>query len=97
MAKKLPPNILLEKTKGWTLLKNREAITKTWLFQDFNAAFSFMTRIALKAEALNHHPEWSNVYNRVCIILTTHDMDGLSDLDLQMADFIDSLAENQPV
>ena len=62
------------------------------LYQDFNAAFAFMTRVALKADKVDHHPEWSNVYNRVEILLTTHDAGGVTDLDVRMARFIDEAA-----
>ena len=71
---------------------DRDAIHKLFRFKDFNAAFGFMARVALKAEAMNHHPEWSNVYNRVEITLTTHDCGGLSDLDVTLARRIDKLA-----
>jgi len=67
------------------------SITRDWVFIDFNEAFGFMTRVALLAEQMNHHPEWSNVYNRLSITLTTHDVGGLSSLDLDLAHRIDSL------
>jgi len=70
----------------------REAIARTFSFEDFNAAFGFMTRVALKADRMDHHPEWSNVYNRVDVLLTTHDADGVTDLDLEMAQFMDAAA-----
>ena len=59
---------------------------------DFNAAFGFMTRVALKADQMDHHPEWSNVYNRVVVILTTHDADGVTGLDVTLAQFMDDVA-----
>ena len=68
---------------------NREALTQTFAFNDFKTAFSFMTMIALKAEQIDHHPEWKNVYNKVTIVLTTHDVDGLSDKDVEFGKFID--------
>ncbi|KAK0360118.1 hypothetical protein LTR94_028559, partial [Friedmanniomyces endolithicus] len=69
--------------EGWKPSEDgRDAIVKAILLQDFSQAFAFMTRVALKAEALGHHPEWFNVYNRVEILLTTHDADGVTDLDL---------------
>ena len=69
----------------------REAITRKLVFADFNAAFGFMTRVALLADKHDHHPEWSNVYNRVGITLTTHDAGGLSARDVTMARAIDAL------
>ena len=74
-------------------MNNRDAIEKHVTFQDFNEAWSFMSRVALKAEQLNHHPEWCNVYNRVSIILSTHDCGGLSQNDFELAAFIDSLSK----
>ena len=70
---------------GWQLLSDREAIRKTFRFRDFNAAFGWMTRVALVAEKLDHHPEWTNVYNRVEVTLSTHDAGGLTQLDLTLA------------
>ncbi|HRH19796.1 MAG TPA: 4a-hydroxytetrahydrobiopterin dehydratase [Brevundimonas sp.] len=70
----------------------REAISRTFVFADFNAAFGFMTRVALKADQMDHHPEWFNVYNRVEVVLTTHDADGVTELDLALAQFMDAAA-----
>lgn len=70
----------------------RPAITRTLKFADFNAAFGFMTRVALLADKMDHHPEWSNVYDRVEIILTTHDADGVTQKDVALARFIDQAA-----
>lgn len=78
---------------GWAEVKGRDAIHKTFKFPDFNAAFSFMTRVALKAEQLDHHPEWSNVYNKVEITLSTHDAGGVTELDAALAKFIDDLGK----
>ncbi len=78
---------------GWTEVQGRDAIHKTFKFPDFNAAFSFMTRVALKAEQLDHHPEWSNVYNKVEITLSTHDAAGVTELDAALAKFIDDLGK----
>jgi 4a-hydroxytetrahydrobiopterin dehydratase len=72
---------------------DRPAITRRLTFSDFNAAFGFMTRVALLADKIDHHPEWSNVYNRVTVLLTTHDAGGVTDLDTTMARFIDAAAE----
>lgn len=77
---------------GWAEVAGRDAITKRFAFADFSEAFGFMTRVALKAERMNHHPEWSNVYNRVEITLSTHDCGGLSNRDVKLAAFIDEAA-----
>jgi len=77
--------------KAWKEVEGRDAIVRSLRFTDFNAAFGFMTRVALMAEKLDHHPEWRNVYNRVEIVLTTHDAGGLSQRDVALARFIDSL------
>jgi 4a-hydroxytetrahydrobiopterin dehydratase len=82
----------LGELSGWSELPGRDAIAKSFKFADFNAAFAFMTRVALKAEAMDHHPEWFNVYNKVDIVLSTHDAGGLSPLDIAMAKFIDAIA-----
>jgi 4a-hydroxytetrahydrobiopterin dehydratase len=76
---------------GWDFVQDRDAITKTFKFKDFTEAFSWMTRAALWAEKWDHHPEWSNVYNRVEVTLTTHDVDGLSSLDAKLARKLDTL------
>ena len=70
----------------------RDAITRTFTFKDFNAAFGFMTRVAILADKLDHHPEWFNVYNRVEVLLATHDADGVTALDVQLASFMDEIA-----
>ena len=72
---------------------DRPAIERTLKFKDFNAAFGFMTRVALMADKMDHHPEWSNIYDRVEVLLTTHDAGGVTDLDIKMARFIDEAAE----
>ncbi|NMG45785.1 4a-hydroxytetrahydrobiopterin dehydratase [Aromatoleum toluvorans] len=76
----------------WALVAGRDAITRSIRFKDFNAAFAFMTRVALKAEKMDHHPEWFNVYNRVDITLSTHDAGGLTERDVALARFIDQVA-----
>jgi 4a-hydroxytetrahydrobiopterin dehydratase len=78
--------------KGWEMVKGRDAITKTFKFKDFNAAFGFMSRVALMAEKLDHHPEWFNVYNRVEVTLSTHDADGLTERDIKLAKAMDAYA-----
>ena len=79
---------------GWAEVEGRDAIQKEFLFKDFNQAFGFMTRVALKAEKMDHHPEWFNVYNKVQITLSTHDCSGLSDNDVQLANFIETAAKS---
>jgi 4a-hydroxytetrahydrobiopterin dehydratase len=74
---------------GWSAVTGRDAIAKTYKFADFNAAFGFMARVALVAEKLDHHPEWSNVYNRVEVVLTTHDAGGVTQKDIDLARFMD--------
>ena len=81
---------LLAELPEWTLRADGKAITRTFKFDDFNAAFGFMTRVALYADKADHHPEWFNVYNRVEMTLTTHDADGLSARDAGMARAIES-------
>ncbi|MCE0505516.1 4a-hydroxytetrahydrobiopterin dehydratase [Roseivivax sp. GX 12232] len=76
---------------GWQMAEGRDAITKTFKFDDFVAAFGWMTRAAFWAEKWDHHPEWSNVYNSVTVTLTTHDVDGLSALDAKLARKLDAL------
>lgn len=76
----------------WREVEGRDAITREFRFKDFNDAFGFMSRVALMAERMDHHPEWSNVYNRVTITLSTHDAGGLSARDVALASFIDSIA-----
>ncbi|XP_043206959.1 pterin-4-alpha-carbinolamine dehydratase-like isoform X2 [Amphibalanus amphitrite] len=77
---------------GWSKTDGRDAIEKKFQFKDFNQAWGFMSRVALKAEKMDHHPEWFNVYNRVDITLSTHDCGGLSGKDVTLASFIDSVA-----
>ncbi|WP_298840143.1 4a-hydroxytetrahydrobiopterin dehydratase [uncultured Roseobacter sp.] len=78
---------------GWQMVDGRDAIAKTFVFGNFVEAFGWMTRAAIWAEKLNHHPEWDNVYKTVNVVLTTHDTGGLSDLDAQLARKMDSLTE----
>jgi 4a-hydroxytetrahydrobiopterin dehydratase len=77
---------------GWSLVDGREAITKRFLFEDFNAAFGWMSRVAMAAEKLDHHPEWSNVYRTVDVTLSTHDAGGLTALDVTLARTMDRMA-----
>ena len=82
----------LKRLPGWAAVEGRDAITRTFKFADFNAAFGFMTRAALMADKLDHHPEWFNAYNRVEVTLATHDADGVTELDVQLATFMDAAA-----
>ena len=77
---------------GWHSTKGRDAITKTFTFRNFVEAFGWMTRVAIWAEKLNHHPEWSNVYKTVDVTLSTHDAGGLTELDIKLAKKMDALA-----
>jgi 4a-hydroxytetrahydrobiopterin dehydratase len=83
---------LLPSLPGWTTTAGRDALYKQFVFHDFNAAFAFMTRVALKAEKMDHHPEWFNVWNKVEITLSTHDADGLTAKDVELARFIEAAA-----
>jgi 4a-hydroxytetrahydrobiopterin dehydratase len=83
---------VLQELRGWTEVEGRDAIRKTFHFHDFNEAFGFMARIAMVAEKANHHPEWLNVYNRVEIVLTSHDVGGLSARDIAFAHAVDAIA-----
>ncbi len=82
----------LKELQGWTGIDGRDAIGKTFRFRDFNQAFGFMSRVAMAAEKMDHHPEWFNVYNRVDVTLTTHDASGLTELDVKLARLMDSYA-----
>jgi 4a-hydroxytetrahydrobiopterin dehydratase len=82
----------LSKLSGWSEVKDRDAITKTFTFKDFNAAFGFMTRAALVAEKNDHHPEWFNVYKTVTVTLATHDAGGLTQRDIDLAQAMDGIA-----
>lgn len=84
---------LLAELPQWALSRGGAAIARSFRFRDFSEAFAFMTRVALLAEQADHHPEWSNVYNRVEITLTTHDADGLSQRDAALAQAIDALLQ----
>ena len=77
----------------WAPVEGRDAIARSFKFKDFNEAFGFMTRAALVAERMNHHPEWFNVWNRVDVTLSTHDAGGLTELDIKLAAAMDKLAQ----
>ena len=82
----------LAQLPGWSLVEGRDAITKRFQFADFNAAFGWMTRVAMVAEKMDHHPEWFNVYRTVDVTLSTHDAGGLTMLDVKLAQEMDKLA-----
>jgi 4a-hydroxytetrahydrobiopterin dehydratase len=93
MLQRLDRTQVLRQLPLWKAAEGREAITRSIVFRSFNEAFGFITRIALAAERLDHHPEWFNVYNRVEIVLTTHDASGLTDRDVELATLIDQAAD----
>lgn len=93
MASKISADEAISQLSGWRAVDEREAICKTFEFADFNEAWGFMSRVAVKAEAMNHHPEWFNVWNRVDVTLTTHDAGGVTELDAKLASFMDSLCD----
>ena len=82
----------LHKLNGWSEVSGRDAITRKFVFKDFNQAFGFMTRAALVAEKMDHHPEWFNVYKSVEVTLSTHDAGGVTELDIKLATEMDKLA-----
>jgi 4a-hydroxytetrahydrobiopterin dehydratase len=95
MAQKLAGNeraSALAKLSGWTEAQGRDAISKKFVFKDFSEAFGFMSRAALVAEKMDHHPEWFNVYKTVEVTLSTHDAGGVTDLDVKLAQAMDKLA-----
>ena len=92
---KMPVDQALSGLDGWSPVDGREAIQKSFKFKDFNQAFGFMTRMALNAEKLDHHPEWFNVYNRVDVTLATHDAGGVTELDVKLAKLMDSAVSSQ--
>jgi 4a-hydroxytetrahydrobiopterin dehydratase len=93
MTAKIGATAAIKALKGWTSVEgDRDAIFKLYRFADFKSAFAFMSAAALKAEQMDHHPEWLNVYNKVEVTLTTHDADGVTQKDLELAGFMDQLA-----
>ena len=95
MAQKLSPDARksgLARLSGWSEVAGRNAITRKFVFKDFNQAFGFMTRAALVAEKMDHHPEWFNVYKTVEVTLSTHDAGGVTELDIMLAEAMDRLA-----
>ncbi len=100
MVKSIENSILLNTIKTlneWEFLDNPGVLKKSFFFKNFNEAFGVMTQIALKAEEMNHHPEWFNVYNRLDITLTTHDCGGVSEKDIELAKFIDAITESMRI
>jgi 4a-hydroxytetrahydrobiopterin dehydratase len=90
---KIEAGAAIKALNGWQVAEGeRDAIRKAYRFADFKAAFAFMSAAALKAEQMDHHPEWFNVYNRVDVVLTTHDAGGVTQKDLELAGFMDQLA-----
>ena len=85
-------NKLLKRLKGWKKTIGRDAIEKSFVFKDFITAFSWMSRISLIAEKMDHHPEWFNVYNKVNVTLSTHDAGGVTELDIKLAKEMDKSA-----
>lgn len=82
----------LSKLRGWADVPGRDAIAKKFVFKDFNEAFGFMSRVALVAEKMDHHPEWSNIYRTVDVTLATHDAGGITELDIKLAETMDRIA-----
>jgi 4a-hydroxytetrahydrobiopterin dehydratase len=82
----------IAEVEGWSVVEGREAIQKSFRFADFNAAFGWMCRVAMMAETIDHHPEWVNVYNRVDVVLATHDVAGVTTKDVALARFMDAAA-----
>ncbi len=89
---KLDIGIILKDLPLWAKMDGREAIVRDFRFKDFGDAFAFMTRCAIKAQIMDHHPEWFNCYNSVVVMLTTHDAGGVSERDIEMAQFMDQIA-----
>jgi 4a-hydroxytetrahydrobiopterin dehydratase len=89
---KIGAEAAIGRLNGWTAAADRDAITKQFRFDGFNAAFGFMSRVALYAEKADHHPEWFNVYNRVEVTLATHDAGGVTEKDVALAQFMDAAA-----
>jgi 4a-hydroxytetrahydrobiopterin dehydratase len=95
MAGRLSPaerQAALKRLSGWKDVEGREAIAKRFVFADFKEAFGFMTKVALTAEKMDHHPEWTNVYKTVDVTLSSHDVGGVSERDVKLAEAIDRLA-----
>ncbi|WBQ10622.1 4a-hydroxytetrahydrobiopterin dehydratase [Hyphomonadaceae bacterium ML37] len=92
MSERIGAAALVKALDGWQAVEGRDAVRKEFRFDDFKTAFGFMARVALKAEQMNHHPEWFNVYNTVDITLSTHDAGGVTALDKELAEYIETAA-----
>ena len=92
-AEKIGAEAAIAQLGGWSKVAgDRDAIAKTYRFESFNAAFGWMTRVAIVADGMDHHPEWFNVYDKVEVTLATHDSGGVTALDVKLATFMDSIA-----
>lgn len=93
MTDQIGAQTALGQLQAWQIVEGeRDAISKTFRFADFKTAFAFMSATALKAEQMDHHPEWANVYNKVDVVLTTHDANGVTEKDVELAAFMDNLS-----
>jgi len=92
MTKKIGAKAAVSRLKGWSEVSGRDAISKSYKFADFSAAWEFMSKIAVKAERMDHHPEWFNVYSKVDVTLATHDAGGVTEKDVELAKFMDEAA-----
>ncbi len=91
---KIGAKAAISQLNGWSEIDGRDAIAKSYKFPDFSAAWEFMSKVAVKAERMDHHPEWFNVYNKVDVTLATHDAGGVTDKDVELAKFMDEAAGN---
>jgi 4a-hydroxytetrahydrobiopterin dehydratase len=92
MTKKIGARAAAAELDGWSEVSGRDAISRSYKFADFSAAWEFMSKVAVKAERMDHHPEWFNVYNKVDVTLSTHDAGGVTDKDMELAKFMDETA-----
>lgn len=83
----------LQTLEGWSAVEGRDAITRKFEFQNFRAAWTFMEDVAVEADEMSHHPEWTNIYSKVDVTLTTHDVGGVSEADIELAEFMNAVAE----
>jgi 4a-hydroxytetrahydrobiopterin dehydratase len=93
---KIGATAAISRLKGWSEAQGRDAIAKSYKFADFSAAWDFMSKVAVKAERMDHHPEWFNVYNKVDVTLSTHDAGGVTEKDVELAKFMDEAAGEAP-